>query len=369
LGKSIKNLGVAGIAVVILISVFLLPIQAKAQWEVKSSDGTSSIKFGVLGHFQAESLTTPDGSNTSKDMYIRRFRICFGGKVMENLSFFADTEDPGLGKVGNSATGAKIKGSSDAFLSDAVATYSFSNSFKIDAGMILLPVSHHAEQSSASLLGIDFGPYAFIWSDTTSCRLGRDYGVEARGYLGNNHFEYRIGVFQGLRGTNSTNPERITARVVYYPFQNDPGYFYSGTYMGERKILGIGMSVDHQSGYTAYGADVFIDYPLSNKNVITAQVDYTRYDGGDFIAAIPKQSVIFAEAGYYFQETKIAPFVQMNYENFDKETLNDKHFMQAGLAYYINGQTLNVKLGVGKFGGDHVNNQTQVLLRVQAFVF
>jgi hypothetical protein len=369
LGKGIKNTGAAWIGAVILISVILLPFQAKAEWAIKSSDGASSIKFGVLGQFQAETLTTPDGSKTSKDMYLRRFRICFGGNFMENLSFFVDTEDPSIGKVGNSATGATTKGASDTFLSDAFVTYRFSDEFKIDAGMMLLPLSHHAEQGATSLLGVDYGPYTFIASDPTTSRLGRDYGIEARGYLANNHFEYRAGVFQGVRGINSTNPERITARVVYYPFQNEPGYFYGGSYLGERKVLGIGISMDTQSGYKAYGADVFLDYPLANKDVITAQVDYTHYDGGDFITTLPKQNVIFAEAGYYFQKVKFAPFIQVNYENFDSEVLNDKHFMQAGIAYYINGQTLNIKLGAGRFGGDHLKNQAQVLLRVQAFVF
>lgn len=280
-----------------------------------------------------------------------------------------DTESPNLGKVGNSAAGAIAKNAGDAFLSDAFGTYTISDELKIDAGMMLLPLSHHAEQSAASLLGIDYGPYTFIWCDPTTSRLGRDYGIQARGYLGNNHLEYRLGVFQGLRGENSTNPERITARVVYYPFQNEPGYFYGGSYLGERKVLGLGISVDHQSDYTACGADVFFDYPLANKDAITVQVDYTRYNGGDFITTLQKQDVIFAEAGYYFQKTKLAPFVQVNYENFDDKTLNDKHFMQAGLAYYIKGQTLNVKLAAGKFGGEHLNNQTQILLRMQAFMF
>jgi hypothetical protein len=369
LKKVINNFGAAGIAVAILISVFLRPVQANAQLEIKSPDGTSSIKFGVLGQFQAESLTTPDGKDTSKDLYLRRFRILFGGNITEKLSFFVDTESPNLGKVGNSAAGATAKNAGDAFLSDAFGTYTISDELKIDAGMMLLPLSHHAEQSAASLLGIDYGPYTFIWSDPTTSRLGRDYGIQARGYLGNNHLEYRLGVFQGLRGVNATNPERITARVVYYPFQNEPGYFYGGSYLGERKVLGLGISVDHQYDYTAYGADVFFDYPLASKDAITVQVDYTRYDGGDFITTLPKQNVIFGEAAYYFQKVRIAPFVQVNYENFDDETRNDKHFTQVGLAYYIKGQTLNVKLGVGRLSEEHLDDRTQVLLRLQAFMF
>jgi hypothetical protein len=367
--KKIVSTYSAAAGAIVLMCLIFMPVKAKAQLEVKSPDGKSSIKFGIFGQFQAESLTTPDGNATSKDLYLRRLRICFGGTIMENLSFFADTESPNLGKLSKLSDGSKAKGASDMFFSDAYATYSFSNELKLEAGMMLLPVSHHAEQSSASLYGIDFGPYTFVWNDPTSCRLGRDYGLQARGYLGNNHFEYRLGVFQGLRGENSTNPFRITARAVYYPFQHESGFFYSGTYFGEKKVLAIGASLDKQDDYLAYGADIFLDHPLANKDVITAQVDYTKYDGGDFIAALPKQSVIFAEAGYYFHALKIAPFVQVNYDDMERESLNDKHFLQAGLAYYVKGQTLNVKLGVGKFGGDKVEDQKQVLLRVQVFMF
>jgi len=365
----IKSINTTGVAIFILLSILLLPLLANAALEIKSPDGNSSIKFGILGQVQAESLTTPDGEATSKDLYLRRARILLGGNIIENLSFFMETDSPNLGKVGNSATGATAKGSSDAYIQDAFVTYTISNEFKVDAGMMLLPLSHNAGQSAASLLGIDYGPYSFLWSAPTESRVGRDYGLQARGYLGDNHFEYRLGVFQGVRGVNSTNPERIMARVVYYPFQAETGFFYAGSYLGEKKVLGIGMSLDHQDDYTAYGTDIFLDLPLANKDVVTAQVDFTHYDGGTFITAIPKQNVIFAEAGYYFQALKIEPFVQVNYENMTSESLSDKHFMQAGLAYYIKGQNLNVKLGIGQFGGDGIKNQTQVLLRMQAYIF
>ena len=367
--KIIKSAGLAGIAVFVLISVFLLPMRADAQLELKSADGKSSIKFGILGQVQAESLTTPDGSETSKDLYLRRFRILVGGNIMDKLAFFAETDNPNLGKVGNSTSGATTKGESDTYIQDAFFTYNHSDEFKVDAGMLLFPVSHNAGQSAASLLGIDYGPYSFLWSGPTTSRVGRDYGMQARGYLGDNHFEYRAALLQGVRGVNSTNPLRIAARAVYYPFQHESGFFYSGSYLGDKKVLGVGISLDTQDDYKAYGADIFLDYPLASKDVVTAQFDYTHYDGGDFITAIPKQDVVFAEAAYYFQDLKIAPFVQVNYEEMDSDLLNDRHFMQAGLAYYIKGQTLNIKLGIGRFGGDNLEDQTQVLLRMQAFMF
>jgi hypothetical protein len=292
-----------------------------------------------------------------------------GGNIMDKLSFFAETDSPNLGKMAKAPDGSRTKGTSDMYLQDAYITYSQSNEFKIDAGMILLPVSHNAGQSAVSLLCIDYGPYSFLWSEPTQSRVGRDYGVQARGYLADNHFEYRAGMFQGVRGKDSTNPFRVTARAVYYPFQAETGFFYAGSYLGDKKVIGIGVSLDLQDDYEAYGADIFLDYPLANKDVITAQLDYTSYDGGDFIEDISKQKVVFAEAAYYFQRLKIAPFVQLNIDDKSKKSSADKKFMQAGLAYYVKGQNLNVKLGLGRYTEDGAEDRTQVLLRMQAYIY
>ena len=165
------------------------------------------------------------------------------------------------------------------------------------------------------------------------------------------------------------NPFRVTARAVYYPFEHESGFFYAGSYLGSKKVLAIGVSMDHQDDYNAHGADVFLDLPLANNDVLTAQLGYTHYDGGDFIGDLPKQDVIFAEAAYYFQDLKIAPFIQVNLNDKSNEGLQDRQFTQVGLAYYIKGQNLNLKLGLGQYSVDNGEDQTQVLLRMQAFMF
>lgn len=364
---SLSKVLIATLGIIMIVTVNT----GRAQLMISSPNGEMSIKFGVLSQFQAEAFT-PSGKGTSTDLYIRRFRILIGGNITKELSFFAETDNPNLGKVGYSSS--PVKGASDTYIQDAFMTYSFSKEFMIDAGMLLMPVSHNSEQSAASLLGIDYGPYTFLWSGPTGSRVGRDYGIEARGFLGEEHFEYRVGLFQGYRGAYSLKPERITARAVWYPFQNEPGYFYAGTYLGARKVVGVGVSFDHQVDYTAYGADLFCDYPLSNRDVPTIQVDFTHYDGGTFLPSIAKQTVVFLEGEYYFHNVSIAPFVQANYVSMGTSVagnpdLANRHFLQGGIAYYGKGHNFNVKLGLGSYGGDGLTSQTQILLRMQAFVF
>ena len=64
-------------------------------------------------------------------------------------------------------------------------------------------------------MATDYGPYTFAWSGPLQARVGRDYGVRARGYLFDDHLEYRASVMQGVRGENSTNDLRFLGRLMF----------------------------------------------------------------------------------------------------------------------------------------------------------
>jgi len=249
---------------------------ASAQLQITSPDGKMSLKFGIMTQLQAQWLETADGEHTSKDLYFRRLRLLAGGKITDKLSFFLETDSPNLGKAGPDGS----KGASDMYIQDFVLTYSFSNEFKLEAGMLLPGISHNSNNSAAALLPVDYGPYSFLNSGPTGSRVGRDYGLRARGYLGNNHFEYRLEMMQGARGEDSTMPFRYIGRVVWYPFEADTGLFYTGTTHGKRKIVGVGGSYETQDDYVAYGGDVFVDLPVNGGDGVTFLANYIKYDGG-----------------------------------------------------------------------------------------
>jgi hypothetical protein len=173
---------VVGAAAVLLMSAAATP--ASAQWQVESKDGKSSLKFGFLIQPQLELLETADHDATSANLFIRRLRLIVGGTLNEHWSFFFETDSPNLGKArpdpGASAPGAKDQG--DIYVQDAYVTYSRGMAFKVDAGMIMLPHSRNGTQSAATLLAVDYGPYTFLDSGPGGERVGRDYGVQLRGY-------------------------------------------------------------------------------------------------------------------------------------------------------------------------------------------
>jgi len=260
---SIRALAVAAAVMMTLVAAAR---PATAQWQIDSKDGQSSLKVGFLVQPELELLQTADQTGTSKNLFIRRFRLLFGGTLNEHWSFFFETDSPNTGKASpepsGGSTGSKDQ---DVFVQDAYVTYSQGHAFKVDAGMILLPHSRNGTQSAATLLAIDYGPYTFIDSGPCGERAGCDYGVQLRGYPANQPIEYRLAVAQGVRGLEARNPLRITGRAVYYPFGAETVFFYDGTFQGTKRQVGVGAGFDAQDDPRIYSADAFFETPLFDR--------------------------------------------------------------------------------------------------------
>jgi len=345
-------------------------LAADHPWQITTADGESSIAFGVLAQPQLEVVRTDSGAADSQDIFLRRLRLIVSGQIAKKFSFFVDTDSPNLGK--GTPIGTKVE--DRIYIQDAQFTYSFLPQLQVDAGMLMIAQSHNSCQSAATLLGVDYGPYAFVASEPVGSRVGRDYGAQARGHLFNQHFEYRIGVFQGSRAKTSSNPGtsngfRYTGRAVWYPFEAETGFFYTGTTLGTRKILAIGASFDHQMEYNAYSVDAFYDWPVRSGDGITLQAAFTHFDGGTTCPLLPKENIWFFEGGYYSRATKLGPFVQLSNRLFSNSETADLKKYVGGIAYWPSGHRFNVKFGVGRSLGNPLTEAWQFVLQAQAFVF
>jgi hypothetical protein len=364
--RTLLALLIAGTFVLCTAEVF----PADRTWQLTSANGDSSLSFGLLAQAQAERIRATTHAGDAQDLFLRRFRLIAAGKYATKFNFFIDTDSPNLGK-GN-ADGSKI--SERMYLQDAVFTYAFRPEIQIDAGMLLVALSHNSGQSAATLLPIDYGPYTFVASDVTGSRVGRDYGIQARGYLYRQHFEYRAGIFQGSRAATSTdlpgtgNDFRYSGRFVWYPFEPETGFFYSGTSLGSKKILSVGAAFDHQMAYNARSIDIFYDQPLAYSNGITLQAGYSYFDGGVTFAQLKREHIWLAEAGYYNRKTRLGPFVQLSNRLYsDPQTSDTKKYL-GGIAYWPSGHRFNVKFGVGRCLGSPSAESWQAVLQGQAFV-
>jgi hypothetical protein len=373
----IKTAGMRNLSV---FTLFLLPClflsfifpaaAADHPWQITSADGDNSLAFGLLAQAQAERVRTTTGIGNSQDIFLRRVRLIFAGQLSKKFSFFVETDSPNLGK----GTSAGTKVDERIYIQDAIFTYTFRPEFQIDAGMLLVALSHNAGQSAASLLPVDYGPYTFVASDATGSRVGRDYGVQARGYLFRKHFEYRAGVFQGSRATTSsgpgaTNDFRYTGRVVWYPFEAETGFFYTGTTLGAKKILSIGAAFDHQMQYNERSIDIFYDQPIRKGNSITLQAGIARFDGGTTFPQLLRQNIWLLEAGCYNRRAKLGPFIQFTNRLYSDPKTSDLKKYSGGIAYWPSGHRFNIKLGVGRTLGSPSAEAWQVVLQGQAFMY
>jgi len=339
-------------------------------WQIDSKDGSAFVKFGFLAQPQAEWLETPSESDWSQNLFLRRMRILMGGKVANKWLFFIETDSPNLGKANpdKAANPSGAKDAGDVFIQDAYFTYDAMGAFKVDAGMILMPMSHNHLQSAASLLPVDYGPYTFLESGPMAERVGRDYGVQLRGYPLKQRIEYRVGVFQGVRGVEAGNPLRVIGRVAVNFLSADTGFFYLGTAQGTRQILTVGAFVDDQKDYRSTGVDGFMELNVKKLFGVTGQFNWMRFDGGDLLKTLPKQDTVLLEAGVHLARY-FTPFVQYAARDFDNATLKDQDTFQAGLAWWWKGHNRNIKVGFGRQHTDGGPDRKQVQVQMQVFYY
>jgi hypothetical protein len=339
---------------------------APAQLQFSSADGGSSLKLGVLGQLQAQDIDSPNGSQSEKDLYFRRLRLIGQFKLGDKLSVFFDTDNPNLGK-GNGDGTKNV--STSMFIQDFVVNYAFAHEFQLEGGEIFIAQSYNHNTAVGQLMPLDFGPFTFTESSAIQAINGRDFGLQTRGYLADDHLEYRFGVFQGNRGDQDVNAFRYTGRLSLWVVGAQTGLFYRGTSLGKTQSMEIGGSFDRQKDYSSYTGDFFWDQPVGNGDGVTLQCDYTHWDGGTFLTAIPKQNTLLVEAGYYLGAIRTQPFLQYSTETFAQRFDPDQKRTTFGLGHFFQGHSSDVKLAYTRLQGTGQVSRNQLQLQYQIFIW
>jgi len=358
----------AGIGVIALVLSVVLAAPAFAQWQITSADGQSSLKLGYLlqGRAEWEKIGDDFDATTSQNLYLRRVRLLWGGKINDRLSFFAETDAPNWGK----ADTAGVKAEPTVYMQDFMATWTVKDALLLDFGLLLTPGAYNHLQSAASLLALDYGPFTFVESTPLKAKIGRDVGMQARGILGDKHFEYRAALLQGVRGRLAQNSFRMAGHLSFTPFEAANALFYSGASLGKKKVFTVGLGADAQRDYRAYSGDAYVDYPLPCGNAVTLQGNYATYDGGDFLGpALYKQHTYLIETGFTLVAQKITPFVQVSGRTYDDDEGKNERAFQFGLAYWLDGHKSNIKAGYTLMKKDGSDDHALFTVQCQAFSF
>jgi hypothetical protein len=325
-----------GVSVLALFTSLLVAGNANAGYKI--GDDETNLTVGGLLQFQA-ALTengAPNADSFGTEMYLRRMRLMFSGQLNKWVNFFVETDNPNFGKNGDYSV--------NTFIQDAYLELNLHEAVQVDFGMLLVPFSHHGTQGATSLLGIDYQS-ALLKYPINSGKVWRDYGIMVRGMPFGKWFEYRVGIFNGVRG-NTTAKDAATADGVAFQEQTDPrnpndqprvagrlvfnvfdaeggagvaGMFTDGLYIKKdgaqtvstKRVLSIGGSFDLQNDlnvtwapalvppaepggvpqrrvedakvYYALSGDVFWDQPFGPNNImsVNGQVNYFYFEHGD----------------------------------------------------------------------------------------
>ena len=353
------------ITISLALLVLFIPGVMQAQAIIKVNDNVN-VKFGTLIQTWADEAQDPITKGYAQNLFLRRMRFLVGGQLAPNITFFFETDNPNLGKAPKSLGTGFI--TQDAFIEWKPTN---SNSLAIAAGLILPPLCRNCLESAATLLSLDYGAFSFTESAATQSSVGRDTGVQARGYANNGHFEWRAGVFQGFRAAGSRNPMRVTGRVFYNFLDPEVGFFYPGMYFGNKRVFGLGAGADHQMDYNANSVDAFLSLPTAAKNAFNAEATFLKFDGGTTFTTVPEQTDVTAQAGFYLAGPKVMPFVRYEKQDFKTAANNpkDNSRYQAGLTWYPNGHNFNIK-GAYSHVSPRVGNKTdQFTVQMQFFYY
>lgn len=305
------------------------------------------LRLGVLLQPQFESAGSALKDGQSRNVFIRRIRLLFGGTVAKSFEFFLETDSPDLGKA--DANGSKTASFSGLKIQDMVLTWKVSDDVRVDAGLLLVPGAHLSNQGATTLNGLDYGRFAFDQSALMENNGGRDTGLMVRANLFGKRVETRLGVFQGKRkaaagsGLPSGNALRFAGRVQLNLLDAEGGLFLAGTYGGARKILSLGAAHDRQGDFRLTSLDLFLDVPVG-PHVLTAQADAWMSEGEGFWL-FPKRTAWFAEASFRHHKSKLAPLFRFERRDVEAPTsgLLDESRVGVGLAWWFKGHTGNLK--------------------------
>jgi hypothetical protein len=341
--------------------------------KIEGNGATVKLGFLLQPAYEFASGSAASGQNT-QSFFLRRARLMVGMTLGSQLELFFETDSPNLGKVAGVAptVGANVQ--------DAFATWKPRDEFKLDLGMMLIPLSHNSVQGATTLYGWDYFAYSFQQSGPLGNYVGRDTGLQARGLIAR-HLEYRLGLFTGRREAlapmatetaSSRTALRFAGRLQYNVFDAETAYFYAGTYGGTKRILSFGAGIDHQDDYTAFAVDGFVDWPLG-PDVFTAQAVVMRYDGGTWIP-LPKQTAIMGEVGYRFGALRLSPIFRFENQSIDAvapaPSVKTNRF-GFGVAWWVIGHNANLKLFYTyiKPDNDMLRSWSQLNLQMQFYLF
>ncbi len=361
-------------------------VQPTFQMTMPGSNGSTGCGGGVTQRCSA-GIGNPRGEGPSYDFFLRRARLMVWGTASKEIGFFVDTDEPNIGKGGTFSTSS--------FIQDAFLTYSFMPELRIDAGLMLVPLSHHTLEGATSLNALDYH------SDLVRFPVGRifrDVGVQVRGLALNEMLHYRFGIFEGVRNSSVPQPAapapphatlngggipRFTLHVRGNVLGSEPDFFFKGIYFSEKPIISVGVGADYQPNavftpsanagdYFAASGDVFVEYPFTAVDELIFKANYFFYAKGASTlgnSTLPYgANAVYAELGFRHDFIEPVIFADVLKGNRESISIVSPH---VGVNFWVVKHNFNVKTDFGykKIERKNAATQQDILWTTQAQLF
>ena len=305
---------------------------------------TLNVSFQVQPQFLVNEAGSPDGTSPSYDVYVRRTRILVNGDLGPNFTYLVQVDNANFGKFGNFTGRAVIQ---DAWVGWAPGGITGPAVLYIDAGILLIPISHHLLESTTNFVTADVQADAFRIPGNAFPAL-RDTGVQLRGWAFNKKVGFRGGIYEGytpaagltgapanvnspaftpcdakLQGSCVT-PKRnpMIGGIVNFDLigSEEGGWLYGAYKWGKDPILSVGVAANYQSQAikNAFGnltdaklfsADFYLNFPMTEANELV--MEGTAYLNGNGSGSGNTGLGLAGSLGYRFGS--IAPYVAYDY--------------------------------------------------------
>jgi hypothetical protein len=210
------------------------------------------------------------GESTVSGFAVDSVRLYVNGSVTDQIKLTFNTEYTGSGP-----------GQDKVEVMDAIGRFEFNDEINIWAGRFLPP------SDRANLYGPyyanDWAPYADGVADYyPNVAIGRDNGVAYWGDFG--ILKIQVGAFDGesLAGTTAVkDPSKLVyaGRVTLDFWDKEKGYYFNGTYYGDKDILAIAAAAQSQDSKTDFDIDGLMEKKLPNLGAVTVEAEYQKDNG------------------------------------------------------------------------------------------
>jgi hypothetical protein len=329
----------ATLKAVLAASLLLAPAAFATKIPIPVEGASLNVSVQVQTQALINENGAPSGQDPSYDIYVRRTRVLVNGDMSPNFTYLFQIDNANFGKFGNFAGRAIVQ---DAWVGWAPMGQTGGNVLYIDAGLLLIPISHHLLESTTNFITADVHTDEFKFPSNPFQGL-RDTGVQLRGWWFDKKVGFRGGVYEGYApidtpaapaNTCSTNgngcitPKRYPQFAGFVNFDiigtEEGGWLYGAYKWGKDPIVSVGASGIYQAqavknfqgsltNNRIASVDVYINLPMSETAELV--VEAVGYGNGNGNGSASTGKGFFADAGYRFGF--IAPYVSYSYFQAD----------------------------------------------------